>query len=113
MMQIVEKNQGPKIAYEESGTRLFFGDDELMLNVAKYQRDWAVQVDICRNRDAQLVIGTGEGLYYVAQVDIPAIQYESLPEGAGQGDEPQALPLAMEDGTLTLWSLNHFVLAEN
>ncbi len=74
-MQVIEKNIGPKIAYEEIGTRVTFGDEELMLNLARYQRDWPVHLDVCSNRDGQLVVGTGTGLYYVAQLDIPAIQY--------------------------------------
>jgi hypothetical protein len=70
MMQIIEKNEGPKIAYEENGTMVFLGDYELMVNISKYQRDWPVHIDICSNRDNQLVVGTGEGLYYVAQFDV-------------------------------------------
>ncbi|MEG3071011.1 MAG: hypothetical protein RQM92_09555 [Candidatus Syntrophopropionicum ammoniitolerans] len=56
MMQIIEKNEGPKIAHEENGTMVFLGNYELMLNVAKYQRDWPVHIDICSNRDNQLVV---------------------------------------------------------
>lgn len=112
MMQVIEKNQGPKIAYEESGTRIYFGDDEIMVNAAKYQRDWPVHLDICSNADNQLVVGTGEGLYYVAQLDIPAIQYEPQEpehgetEGAmGEAQKPpKPIPLDMSDVVLTLWS---------
>lgn len=114
MMQVLEKNPGPKIAYQESGTRLYLGDEELMLNVAKYQRDWPVQVDICSNRDNQLVMGPGQGLYYVAQLDIPAITYEPTPQEGVEGEGepgaqvlPQALPLDMALVTLTLWSLDN------
>ena len=120
MMQVIEINEGPKIAYEESGTRVYLGDDEIMVNAAKYQRDWPVHLDICSNADKQLVVGTGDGRYYVAQIDIPAIQYEPQPEPintfgegqeGGEGGEtmgnqepPKPIPLDMSNVTLTLWS---------
>lgn len=116
MMQVINKNEGPKITYEENGTMVFLGDYELMLNISKYQRDWPVHIDICSNRDNQLVIGTGEGLYYVAQLDIPAIQYEQPPEPVTEGHEgyqPTPLPLDMADVTITLWSLDNPVPVEN
>lgn len=103
-MQVIEKNAGPKVAYEQSGTRVYFGDDELMLNAIKYQRDWPVHIDICANRDNQLTIGTGDGLYYVAQIDIPAIEY-TVP--ATEEETPQPIALDMSDVVLTLWSLNN------
>ena len=119
-MQVISKNEGPKIAHEEDGTRVYLGDDEIMLNISKYQRDWPVHIDICSNRDNQLVIGTGEGLYYVAQLDIPAIQYEELTEPTEQtgeghmGDQEPPKPIAinMDDVTITLWSLNNQVPVE-
>lgn len=109
-MQVIEKNEGPKIAYEENGTKVTLGDDELMINVAKYQRDWLVHIDICSNRDKQLVIGTGEGLYYVAQIDIPATKYTEPvetenPEESEGASEP--IPLDMSEVILTLWSIDN------
>ena len=74
-VKVIEKNEGQKIAWKQSTTKLTFGDDELMVNVAKYQKDWPVQLDICGDRDGNLVLGVGEGRYYVAQVDIPAVKY--------------------------------------
>ena len=38
-MIIKEVNEGKKIAYEVDGNRIYFGDDELMLNLSKYERD--------------------------------------------------------------------------
>lgn len=108
-MQVIEKNEGPKIAYEENGTKVTLGDDELMINVAKYQRDWPVHIDICSNRDKQLVIGTGGGLYYVAQLDIPEIKYT---EPENEEETPEPLPIDMKDVVLTLWSLENPVPAE-
>lgn len=108
-MQVIEKNIGPKIAYEEIGTRVTFGDEELMLNLARYQRDWPVHLDVCSNRDGQLVVGTGTGLYYVAQLDIPAIQYTEPVEPVDPDEEqepPAPLPLDMDEVILTLWAIN-------
>lgn len=102
-MIIIEKNQGTKVAYEEAGTKLFLGDDELMLNLTKYQRDWPVHLDICTNRDGMLVIGTGDGLYYTAQVDIPPVEYTEATE---DGQTPTPIPLDMDTVTLTLWSID-------
>lgn len=104
MMQIIEKNEGPKIAYEENGTMVFLGDYELMINASKYQRDWPVHIDICSNRDNQLVVGTGEGLYYVAQFDIPATKYT---EPETEEETPEPIPIDMKDVTMTLWSLDN------
>lgn len=98
-VKVIEKNEGAKIDYEQSGTRLYFGDDELMLNAAKYQKDWPVCIDICKDRAGNLTIGTESALRYVAQVEIPAAVYE------GEGDEREQLPLDMGDVTLILWSI--------
>lgn len=103
-MIIIEKNEGTKIAYEAVGTKLFLGDDELMLNLTKYQRDWPVHIDICTNRDGMLVVGTGDGLYYTAQVEIPPVEYTDPPEGEEGGGSP--IPLDMDAVTLTLWSMD-------
>jgi len=108
-MQVINKNEGPKIAYEEDGPKVTLGDDELMLNASKYQRDWPVHIDICSNRDNQLVIGTGDGLYYVAQFDIPATKYT---EQESEEDIPEPIPIDMNEVVLTLWSLDNPVPAE-
>ncbi len=100
-MIVIEKNEGTKVAYEVSGTKLFLGDDELMLNLTKYQRDWPVHIDVCTNRDSMLVMGTGDGLYYTAQLDIPPFEYS-----ADTGNGPVPLPLDMDSVTLTLWSID-------
>ena len=110
MMQIIEKNVGPKVAYEENGTMVFLGDYELMINASKYQRDWPVHIDVCSNRDSQLVVGTGEGLYYVAQIDIPAAKYTEpeIPVNMETPSEiPTLIPIDMSEVVLTLWSLNN------
>ena len=45
-MKIVEKNAGTKIDFEVSGTKITFAD-ELMLNLAKLQKDEPEHKDIC------------------------------------------------------------------
>ena len=123
---VIEKNAGQKIDFEQSGTRLIFGDDELMLNAAKYQKDWDVEVDVCRDKSDNLTIGTGSGLRYVAQVMIPAatyteteIQAEETAEAPAAEDEAEGSdsmnqkttvqrdknPLDMGDVTVILWSI--------
>ena len=107
-IKVVEINEGTKIQYTQSDTKLFFGDDEIMINCAKYQRDWLVHLDICADKNNNLVLGVGEGRYYVAQVDIPATKY--VEETETVEDEKQTVlkpvDLDMSDVTLTLWSID-------
>lgn len=117
---VIEKNPGRKIEWVQDGPRLTFGDDELMVNVAKYQRDWPVHLDVCGDKSGNLVIGVGEGRYYVAQVDIPPVQYgEPEPAEAevddvtesGEAQESattEPVPLELSDVTLTLWAIDGF-----
>lgn len=94
-MIVIEKNHGEKLPYEVSGTRLTL-DDDLTINLAKRQRDDAEHIDVCYDRDRELVIGAAAGRSYVAEIDIPAREYE-----AGT-----PLPLDMDAVTLTLWAIN-------
>lgn len=106
-MIVIHKNEGEKIPYEVSGKRITF-DDDLSLNLAKQEKDWPVHIDVCVDRDRNLCNGTGAGLYYVAQLDIPAAEY-SEPET--EEEQPQRLPLDMNKVTLTLWSIDELVEA--
>ena len=116
---VVEINEGTKIDYAQSNTKLTFGSDEMMVNCKAYQKDWPVHLDICGDADGNLVIGTGTGRYYVAQVDIPAREYAepepveavALAEGDAGADAQQStttepVPLEMSDVTLTLWAID-------
>ena len=49
MIQVIEKNEGTKLDYEVVGTKLFLGDDEIMVNLAKYEKDEPVHIDVVRN----------------------------------------------------------------
>ena len=95
-MIIKEVNVGQKIAYSEEGNRIFFGDDELMLNLSKYERDEEVKIDICTDDDHILIAGLSK--YFVANILIPAREYE---------DEDKTIPVPFDMGkvTLMLWAL--------
>lgn len=117
-MKVIEKNEGQKVAYSVSGNKLFFGDDEIMVNCEKKERDYDVLVDICMDRDDNLVIGVGAGMYYAAQIAIPAATYtvpENPSESSVDGTNPPVKnPFTMDNVTLTLWSLvNPTPAAEN
>lgn len=109
-MKVVEKNAGQKIPYEVAGTKITF-DDEVMYNLAKYERDDANHLDICRDAYGNLVNGVPDaGGRYVAQIDIPPRAYIEVETGQTDEDgrpvmQPQPVPLDMDKVTLTLWSV--------
>ena len=70
-MKIIDKNTGTKVAYEVSGNKITFGDDE------------------------QILIA-GPSKYFVANIYIPAKQYD---------DDGKAVPFSMDNVTLELWAL--------
>lgn len=100
-MIIVEKDPGPKIPYEVTGKKICF-DDDLSLNLGKRQEDEPVHIIICLNKARALVIGTEDSWAYVAEIDIPAKEYE---EPETEEETPVAKPLDMDKVTLTLWAL--------
>lgn len=108
---VVEKNEGEKIAYEVSGTKIIFGEDELMINIKSRERDEEVTLDICKDTQDGLTVGVNtEAREYVAQVTIPARGYEIVDTGEQDEDgnpimERKALPFDMKKCTLTLWAL--------
>ncbi len=118
-MIVIEKNEGAKVAYTQSGTVVSFADGRLALDCALYQKDWNVHLDVCENTDGNLVIGTESGRKYVAQLDIPAREYlypettdtETTTDLDSEGAEykptepPTPLPLDMEKVTLSLWAI--------
>ena len=112
-VKVIEKNAGEKIPYTESGYKLCF-DDMLTIKCDKYQKDWPVHKDICMDADGDLTMGTGDGLFYVAEVDIPAREYEEQTgeDPEGEGKVPVAKPLDMSKVTLTLWALENPVPAD-
>jgi hypothetical protein len=110
-INVVEKNEGEKIAYEVSGTKIVFGDDELTVNVKSRERDYAVTLDICKDTEDGLTVGVNtESREYVAQVEIPAREYEIVDTGEKDEDgnaitSREPLPFDMSKCTLVLWAL--------
>lgn len=113
-IKVIEINQGTKIHYEVTGTKICF-DDDLTINLAKRQEDWDVHIDVCSDDEGALVIGAKSGSYYVAQLDIPAKEYEETEAASEDIVEDQqskiirtAKPLDMDTVTLTLWALENY-----
>lgn len=77
-MIVNEKNEGTKIAYELNGNLITFGDDQdLTLNLKKYERAEETQIDITMNVEGLILVGTGQNGYFIAQITIPAKEYIS------------------------------------
>lgn len=110
-INIVEKNEGVKIAYEVSGTKITFGEDELMVNLKARERDEEVLIDICKDTLNGLTVGVNtEARAYVAQVTIPAREYEIVDTGEKDENENPVMqknPIEFDTKkcTLTLWAL--------
>ena len=113
-MNVVEMNTGTKIDYEVSGTKISFNDDELTLNLARYQKEDIVTKDVMADSEGFLTLGNGS--FYVAQVEIPAKEYDVTVETVTEvvdGEEVEkeiehreAKPLDMDDVTLYLFSID-------
>jgi hypothetical protein len=112
-MNVIEVNQGTKIPYTVSKTKLTF-DDELMLNLQKLERDYDVSIDICEDKFGMLT--TGLGVQYVAQIEIPARQYTETVEDNPDYDENDSasqknitrldpVPFDMKNVTLKLYAI--------
>lgn len=113
-MKVIEVNAGEKIPYTTSGTKITF-DDELMLNLAKLERDFDVDVDICIDKFGMIV--TGLGVKYAAQIEIPARQYNEKevdnPDYDSEDENsqqtiivPEPVPFSMNNVTLKLYAID-------
>lgn len=105
-MQVIEKNAGPKVDYRTDDTYLSLRDGELILDLAKYERDFPVHLDICENKFGMLTMGVS--CRYVAQVDIPAREHDYIADGVDEEgnlkEVPVPVPFDMGNATLTLWA---------
>lgn len=112
-MRVVEINDGTKVDYEVVGNKIFF-NDELMLNLEKYERDDDQFIDICENENFALAMGLGRK--YVAQIEIPARQYKEVvkkedvenEEGVVESKETttkEPVGFNINNVTLNLWGL--------
>lgn len=95
-MIVTEKNEGTKVNYEVDGNKITFGDDEITLNLIKYERDEAQTIDICTDDDKILIAGPSK--YFVANIIIPARQY-------GDPEKTIPIPFSMDNVELVLWAL--------
>lgn len=117
-MKIVDMNEGTKIDYNLRGTKLNFADGELTIDLARYQRDEEVTKDIMVDSEGYLTMGRGR--YYVAQVVIPAKEYEEeivteTVEENGESVERENVnrtPKPLDTGkvTLKLFSIDGIVI---
>lgn len=114
-MKVIEMNEGPKIEYEVTGNKICF-DDDLTINLAKREQDDPVEIDVCSDADGDLVIGSAAGRAYVAQIAIPAREYEDVEveverdENADEDapttrTEHRPVPFDIDKCTLALWAI--------
>jgi hypothetical protein len=108
-MKEVIKTPGKHVEYETTSKSIIFGDDDLSINLKNREKDEAVTIDVCKDRDGNLTMGTAAGLTYVAQVEIPARQYT---EEEGEPDEDgnpttTRVPVAfdIDNCTIYLWGM--------
>ena len=105
-MRVIEMNEGRKIGYSVKTTKVTL-NEEITLDLSKYERDFDVHLDICTNQFGFLTMGVSER--YVAQIDIPARQYTYQENGTDEDGNPKIekvpVPFNMENVTLTLWSM--------
>jgi|GEM_PF-262065 len=95
-MKIIEKNEGQKIPHLITGNSITFGDEVLTLNLAQYERDDAVDIDITRDTLGNLLTGVipGQADWFVAQIYIPARKFETTMEEA---PAEMMMPSALEE----------------
>lgn len=118
-INVVKKTPGKYLAYRVSGTeKIVLGDDDLTIKLSSRERDEDVTLDITLDNDQGLMMGTGgNAKSYVAQVIIPARQYEEQEqEGVIGYDEENGqvkgtvkvrvpLPFDISRCTLVLWGM--------
>jgi hypothetical protein len=118
-INVVKKTPGKYLAYRVSGTeKIVLGDDDLTIKLSSRERDEEVTLDITLDNDQGLMMGTGgNAKSYVAQVIIPARQYEEQEqEGVIGYDEENGqvkgtvkvrvpLPFDISRCTLVLWGM--------
>lgn len=107
-IKVEEKSLGEHIAFSINENNITFGEEELSINLEARERDYKVQMDICRDMDGALVIGTGgNATRYVAQVLIPGRIYEMKEGPENEEGEKTTIrvpvPFDISRCTLYLW----------
>ncbi len=105
-VKIIEKTGGVKVDVTFSGNKVILGDDEMTLNLKKYERDDPVHIDIGLNSRGFLTFGVSDR--YAVQIEIPARSYEyveteELDENGQPKIEKVAQPFSMAAVTVILW----------
>ena len=106
MAKIIEKTGGVKIDVTFDGNKVILGDDEMTLNLKKYERDDPVHIDIGLNSRGFLTFGVSDR--YAVQIEIPArsyeyVQTEELDDNGQRKTEKVAQPFNMDAVTVILW----------
>ena len=106
-MIVNKKNQGNYVQYELTGSKLSIRQGELALDLSRYERDYPVHLDISENAYGMLVMGSS--YRYVAEIDIPAREYQIE---KGEKDDlgfpklsKKAVTFDAEKVSLTLWAV--------
>lgn len=104
--KIIEKTGGEKVDVLFEGKKVILGDDEMTLNLSKYERDDPVHIDIGLNARGFLTFGVSDR--YAVQIDIPAREYDLVDSGqTDENDSPRmnkvAKPFDMSRVMVTLW----------
>ena len=105
------------IDYAVSKKSISFNDEELTINLEKRERDDDVTLDICKDYQGGLTVGTESARAYVAQVFIPARQYKEVEdeanaddaeaegsEGTGTETHLEPIPFSISNCTLYLYA---------
>ena len=99
-MQVIHVPENGKafVPYDEDGSIIVFGDDEIMVNLKVKERDYDVTIDICRDLFGGLILSPAGARAYVAQIFIPARQYTENPDSY-----PEPVPFSMDNVVLTIY----------
>ncbi len=105
-MQIVNINQGPKVAYSLNGNVLTIGD--LEIDLASRQKNYEVTIDISRTESGDIIEGIGYA--YVANIIIPPRIYTVEAEtqtvaGAFTQKTKTPKPFNPAKATIQLWAI--------
>lgn len=117
-MKINELNTGEKADYSLNGNFLVLSvlDKSIGLDLEVMQDDEKKTVDICTNKTGNLVEGIDK--WYVANITIPAAEYEMQDTGEVDEDgeivyEKVKKPFNVDNVVLDLWALPNYILKQN
>lgn len=104
--KVINMNAGTKIDYEIMGNKIIF-NDELMLNLEKYEHDDPMHIDVCMDEFGCLCMGLANN--YVAQIDIPARKYQYVEDSVDEEGHTKynkvAVPFDIKKIVITLWEV--------